>query len=111
MFEWPSSMEECQQTFFPNELVSSRRSQRRFGAAPGGHKTALPEPERRADPAFIDPAAHGSASAASNLRSITHLASCPSRNRPTNSSDEPNQKTNFKLTHRRSFLRSAKKAE
>ena len=26
---------------------------------------------------------------ASNLRSITHLASCPSRNRPTNSSDEP----------------------
>jgi len=31
-------MEECQQTFFPNELVSSRRSQRRFGAAPGSHK-------------------------------------------------------------------------
>jgi hypothetical protein len=28
-------------------------------------------------------------SAASNSRSITHLASCPSRNRPTNSSDEP----------------------
>ena len=26
---------------------------------------------------------------ASNLRSITHLASCPSRNRPTNYSDEP----------------------
>jgi hypothetical protein len=26
---------------------------------------------------------------ASNLRSITHLASCPSRNRPMNSSDEP----------------------
>jgi transposase len=31
-------------------------------------------------------------SAASNLRSITHLASCPSRHRPTNSSDEPKLK-------------------
>jgi hypothetical protein len=34
---------------------------------------------------------------ASNLRSITHLVSCPSRNRPTNSSDEPNHVTTFKL--------------
>src|SRR4051794_34087626 len=45
-------------------------------------------------------------SAASNLRSITHLASCPSRNRPTNSSDE--QKKRRSLTRASAFSKSKK---
>ena len=44
-------------------------------------------------------------SAASNLRSITHLANCPSRNRPTNSSDEPDSQEFAETTHHRWICR------